>query len=652
MPVEQQGSIFVVDQDWLRCDLPLPDPDELGAALTGRHKQINGQVVFGGREMPALIFVSNETDHCSYAILHEPKESHIEFAPRPFGATEHYLALFYSAYSFSEAILPEQRCYLPATFVEPTLYNRSLKKLVPLMHAKNARRVIISGSAGAGKTTLLRHLMLQIARTSNSTAQQTNIPVYIALRDWRKTDSFELCAKRALVDLKGDWLADNFSYFAERGELTFALDGIDEISNDLRDTATRDLRLFAKQYANCSFFLSTRTGVETRPFAEFTDFELRPFNEAQVREIIFHKLHGQRPWKPFWTRLASESYLLDLVGNPLLLTLLLARYVRKELSPHFITESIAAMMEALVDEWDSVRGIVRSKNAELSPARKTNLLRILAHHVDSSSGHFSTQEVADKLRRVYPDEAPATVLALLEQHTSMILRRDDGTWSFRHKLIQEFYTCLHWIDRLGSKFSESIGRISDSLDKKSSRMLRFMTGLSSDASDIVADALNAAPPYRAGLAIGLCESLSQRLTIDPNVVDGFAFYCRLLIENIFAEAKSVEVQTESSSVWRLIVTAPDVNSAEWIHSLSELLEAIHKVRDGSASQALCKAFDESPSKETQSLSVMLTMDGEFQISHEEEGASNRFVASLEPTLPELPNGMDPDSIPQADATRH
>jgi len=481
--------------------------------------------------------------------------------------------------------------------------------------------------------------MLQLAR-SDSNLQQPTIPVYIALRDWRAEDDFASCARRSVTSLNAEWLANNFDELATRGALTFALDGIDEISNDIRPGAVEKLNNFINRNPECSFVISSRTGVKTHLASEFVNVELKPFNHEQIREVIYHKLYERRPWKPFWTRLASEPSLLELAGNPLLLTLLLARYIRKELSPHFVTETMSGLTDALVDEWDAVRGIVRSKNAELSPARKSALLKILANHLtEHQKQSFTTREVAEKLRRVYLNEAAADTLSLLEQHTSMITKNETDDWSFRHQSIQEFYTCVHWVDRLNSKLEDFIRTLMDRPDKSVSRMLRYILGLSSDASETIKEALNKAPPLKVSIAVALCESMSQRLPLDPTVVDGFARYCKVLLLNFFKQATAVEFDENGDSKWRLSVIAPKENSSDWSESLSDLLFALYKARDGSAYQALTLAFDDPQNPEVKPIGKLLLCDGRLEVQYQRLKDDFHLIAQVGSESPDLPDGL-------------
>ena len=107
---------------------------------------------------------------------------------------------------------------------------------------------------------------------------------------------------------------------------------------------------------------------------------------------------------------------------------------------------------------------------------------------------------------------------------------------------------VHWVDRLTSSVVDLIESLSNRTSGRLTRMLRFMAGLSSDASEAFKAALDRAPPYRSDIAIALTEAMTQRLSVDEATVDGYAKYVRIVLETMVQNSEKIRFGALSTEV--------------------------------------------------------------------------------------------------------
>ena len=651
LPVEQQDGRYVLSEQWLRCDLPLPDRSQFSKMISRPFRKIRSNVELGGKQFLASIFIPHDDRRLSFALLEQRPISETQDEKLPRDIVEPYLEALQNVYSYSEALLPEQRCYLRSEFIEPRFSNISDNAAQDMSwnHARAYSRLLIVGAAGAGKSSLLRYWTLNLAREYVE-AENPTIPLYITLRKWKPDRDFETHCKGELAALGGQWIATNFERLAQTGAIAFACDGLDEVPDDVRPDAVERISQFADRHSQCRFIIATRRGIIPHLPDGFTHVELQPFTRSQIRETVSSKLYGTRRWKPFWSRLITEPLLLALSGNPLLLTLLLARYVRRELTPHYVTESLGTFVDALIDDWDSTRGVVRSRNAELSPNRKLMLLKIIADYVtDTEKLSFTTVEIAERIRLVISETAPSNVLQMLEQHTSLITHRDNGEWSFSHQLMQEYFASMYRVDKLSGSVDELVKSIIANKRGKFTRMFRFIMCLASDASDTIKRVISAAPASNIDVALSLSEAFAQKLTVDSDAVDGYAIHCRTLIQQLLSKTSDIQF-TESgpvpeNAIWYLKVLGdPPVEGENWAESLSTLLRSIYNIRDGSASKALSSALTSVDDPRLLTIAKLLHTEGRF---HSEWGKTDHegfVVAKVTVESPDLSDSENESAL--------
>jgi NACHT domain len=624
IPVEKDGDIFVVSREWIRSDLPFPTGPEIKPLLNVLSSYVLGKVRYGGNTHVARIY-GDDDDDLKYALLLERPALSDDFSVDEVSL---YAASLYRICMFTEYVLPEQRADLDQDFIEPNLVAQSGRgvRKYHWSELKTAARVLIVGAAGAGKTTLVRRWMREEVRRLAS-APGASLPVYIALRNWRADGRLAVLCQREIASLGGAALASNFEQLASEGRVTLALDGLDEVPHDRRQSAFDAINEFATLYSECSLVVTTRWGTQPENLANFLNVELAPFESKQINEFAYHKLYDSKRWAQFSSRLKSEHQLSEVAGNPLLLTLLIARYARNEISPSYISDALNAIVRILSDEWDSVRGVVRWLEAPPSANRREMVLRIIAAHVsETNRNFFDASEIDVHLRRASIDTSSSILLKFLEESTSIVRQRADDKWEFRYGVIQEFLSAVFWLERLASKVDEMVKALISKPSASLTRRFRFLSGLASDATEPIQKVLEHSGVRSAETAVALSEAMTQRLLIDPEVAAGYGQYTCKVLESLLEDC-SIEVgqhSGKSNQVWALAVKKA-AGSMEWTEQLPALLGVLHRMREGSGGKAIESAFAGSRNELVREIAGLLKAEGELHVSvgHDEHEVSVR-----------------------------
>lgn len=617
-PVEQAGDVYIISSDWLRSDLPAISIKSLPEILGNAFQSSRGKVIYGGEPHEAYIYAGDENE--CYAVLSFSSDPAHELISEK--NSKAYFRSLREQCAFSEFVLPEQRATIEHDFVAPNLINWSSDgpKRCEWRKLRTTNRTIIIGSAGAGKTTLLRMLMLEEAKR-DVPGNERIFPVYVPLRKMRRGSSIEECALKEFRNLGGIDLAVDFKTLAESGKIILILDGFDEIHPDIRDLAGDSLKSFIEKYESTGIILSTRWGVEPDETANFNKIEIAPFGTEQMREIAYHKLYDTGQSRQFSSKLFSEKQLRKVAGNPLILTLLIARYIRNEFTPFYVSEALSAICEVLLDEWDAVRGIVRS-NTSYSLKRKTSVLSALAAHLtEVKKDEFTVQEVTVKLEKVISGVPTIEILKHLQASTSMISTMNEETWRFRNSYMQEFLSSVHWLDRLTSEVGELISEVVLRPSEMLIRRFRLLIGLASDASNPVNRFLEQSKDGSLDTAHAISEAMTQRIVINPSVSKDYSEYIAAILERFFSSgALDFEVNTSESdpntSIWSLkIFGSQKQNGKSDVNKFVILLETLHRTREGSASTFLKSRLNNSRLETIKHLAKLLDCEGDFSLNY-------------------------------------
>jgi len=438
--------------DWITSE----SNDDLTRYIQRHHIVSHEKIEIYGTIYLAQIFVAEDPDDYSYVCVDQnlvpteaAQEEDIESE-----FVRYYAETVVQVLCSSEGMVPDQRTYLESQYIKPIFIERdpadsSKTKIVTWERLGAYPSCVICGEPGAGKTSFMRKLALELARACVSQHTMTgHIPVYIQLRDWRANTSLASQISNLLLTSGGDWIAERAELLKEQGRLTLLLDGLDEVLPKFRESILRSVQKFNEAHPRCHIFLSTRPIAYNRELKNFSVLEISNFDEGQIREFSYRRLFGKKSWKRFVSCLSATQDILDLVRNPLLLSIALFLYWRKAIVPQNRAQLIKSFVDALVEEWDSARGVTRDAGELLSSIRTRNYLSRISFHCKAKG---TTVFSALDIRYCFDSDSQLSeVECLLErigELTGLIVRSEPDTWSFTHSAFIDFLTAAHLVER-------------------------------------------------------------------------------------------------------------------------------------------------------------------------------------------------------------
>lgn len=625
IPVDLQGNHYLVSANWVAAGLDFPPRAQEAVLLEQGYRRREGRVHLDGRSRPATILLSPDGDDQAFAVItpEAPASEDAEdgeIAPASPDELERFWEETHSRFGRAEGVLPEQRAEILSAFVEPRLSVGEDSALVPWDDVRRSNYLLVSGAPGSGKTTLLRHWLLWHADRGRL-ADADVLPISLSLRDYRPDVTIEIALRREAEAIGATWLSRDFKAYASKGRLAVALDGVDELASEDRSLAMLQITAFTEEYPYCRYLVTTRPEVPVDLKVGLKRARILPFDQSRVRQMAYHRLYETGTWKTFTCKVEAEPALDWVISNPLALSFLMARYVRREIAPSYVGEIVGAVIDLFIDTWDASRGIVRTRERALSPAEKRKILS----QISLTDGQHPLQLAGEA--RTLADHSD--LYAMLNEHTGLLLR-DEERWVFRSAVVEEFFRAIDTVSSLGSRASQFRALLKKPLDVATSQMARFIGFISSDAGDQIDGVLKSTPADSLPLAVHLTDVLSQGMTIKPSILDAYAAYVASTLEAAVKSHASVSSPNPGISS----VTLTRRASAEMpLHELVLLLHALHRARDSLSARSLQAALS-GRSEQLDELSRLIHADGELKVTQSDEAATLQVTE----IMPEVANG--------------
>lgn len=361
--------------------------------------------------------------------------------------------------------------------------------------AQPAQHLLVMGDPGAGKTTALRKLMWSVIDRDGSAIglPAPTVPVFLRLRDLRESDlrkplgdfiEARLRVHAPVPEGLGTWLW-------QRGHILLLLDGLDEVADPRRRKRVCD-------YLEAQFASAAARGIRavvSSRFAglgegigfdgSFAELAIHPMNDEQIEALLTRWFEaaeitaaraadadadvaasgarGRQSGRDLAERLRAPEYLapqlLELISNPLLLTLLCVVAFEGRQIPRERTEFFDDCLRTLLGRWrrglaapatepfmsyaDAVEMLgpvawamhVEARKYDLSRARLEELLRPEIAHIES------------KRRSVLP---MGQVIDWLWRDAGVLTEYAPDEFGFMHLSLQE-YLAAHRAAVLGSE---------------------------------------------------------------------------------------------------------------------------------------------------------------------------------------------------------
>ena len=531
--------------------------------------------------------------------------------------------------------LPEQRAHILGGFVEPRLaLTKGEPSLIPWGELREQNYLLVSGAPGSGKTTLLRHWLLWHAdRTRRGDA--TVLPLCVSLRHFTSSDTMESSLRREAVEMGAPWLGRDLRAYARRGMLAVAFDGLDEVPAEYRNLAMRSISEFTRSFPYCRYLVTTRPQVGIQLDVGLLRADLLPLDRSRCRQLAYHRLYETKSWKTFTAKVEAEPALDWVVGNPLALSLIIARFLRHEITPSYVTEIIAGVVDMFVDGWDASRGVVRTKNRNLSPAEKRKILGKFAARRKLGVSDGDATPLASEINAGYGEES---LLSMLSEHTGLLTRQDRGVWAFRSSALEEYFRATVLVSALTSKAGEFRKLLKGPISAGTTYLARFISFMSSDADDQIDGLLRRTKPKELGVAAKLTDVLSQSLPTKRSTLFGYA---NLVVAALDDQLSNVEINRKVTlpNVF-LSFTVSTVGMTPYIATaLGALIAALHRSRDGVGAETILAVIESGRHPHLTAIQELLRTNGELQESRTHDSITWKVVEIL-PDVPAGPTEAD------------
>ena len=340
---------------------------------------------------------------------------------------------------------------------------------------ESCNHIAIIGPPGIGKSTILNYLFIQECIEPSSlfgltafesdenryTASQGKfLPILIRIREV-SSNRFDLIHElERILHLP----YEQTEFVLHSGRLLLLIDGLDEISQDFRETVCEEINNLARSYQQTKIILTCRSAVPFYPSESFNFFEVASLSKKQqdhfvknyfslalgdtgswLRELLDRKevSSQQLQWK-----IQSSVGLRELAQTPLLLSMICIVYMRSGVLP----EKKSALYEQGVDiylrKWDQYRASQSRSQSELyrgiGSYQKQEILEELAYYKFSQeSGYtqFSEKEAVSLIAEhidVNKDESTNILKGIASDH-GFLIETSSGQWEFSHLTFHEYF---------------------------------------------------------------------------------------------------------------------------------------------------------------------------------------------------------------------
>lgn len=341
------------------------------------------------------------------------------------------------------------------------------------------RTQVFLGGPGSGKSTLLLYAMLALCDPdglkTKSIANLTHVPIpfLIELRQYvlRQMPTFISYIVANIQERYGTTITpeDLHALLSQERRALMLFDGLDEVFNPSeRQRVVQQFKAFARQYPLVQIVVTSRiVGYDKMELgvAEFQHYTLLDFNLPQIREFVpcwyrYYTWQGdQRDAQGLIRRITESRRLMELAGNPLLLTMMGVIYKHQDL-PEQRWKLYERCTEVLLEDWD-----IKSKSIDLKTflpldiqirtSQKVEILQrvslyMLENHQPGRELNAIAQQplmriLAEYLKERYnksAGDAGATakgILNHLRERTYILAEVGEGIFGFVHRTFMEYF---------------------------------------------------------------------------------------------------------------------------------------------------------------------------------------------------------------------
>lgn len=397
-----------------------------------------------------------------------------------------------------------------------------LKRSRDLEFGKIPKRSIVIGRAGIGKTTFVRSLAFHWIEINKRRRKEVIIPIIFMLRSIGSKKLDENYINNYLEQEVGGDILSLYHDSKRNARFVFIFDGLDEVFENHRKTVERNLESLRLNLRD-SLIVTTREEATHSKFRKFRKFEIGEYADYNVQRWCYEFVPDRSNWKQFHVALMSRSSTMEVLRNPLWLMWAAHLFSRFSLLPVRTVDVYENIVRALVDEWDSHRGVTRSHGIWDSPRQKEALLAFIAHQLDAEGMLSAPESQINSWISERAGGVSENACKTLASETGLLVEQESGCWGFLHRSIQEYFSAQFAVESSRDALAVSNPTTIPSSKEK----IEFMSRLTSDPSYFVEQMLQ-----------------SQRIT----KIDKSTMLLTLISEGVFLSGetrnRSYEILTE------------------------------------------------------------------------------------------------------------
>jgi len=343
------------------------------------------------------------------------------------------------------------------------------------------RGVLITGPAGFGKTSFCKWHALQDAKAFlDGTARV--LPVFVPLHQVlpQAGDKFE----DALIQRED--IRELLSEEAQRGtrQVRLYLDGLDEVPDAARQEAIMELaRQALTQRSSIQIVVTAREHVRGQSLSWLPRLRIADLTDVQVEELVSNWLdQDESQISGFFDQLNRLPALRQLMGVPLLGTLIIAVYRRTGAIPQDRTHLYDLFVELHCGGWDLVKN-VRRESKFGSHDKELILSRFAARLHYDSQRDGDPADFEKCVKETLPGFSKKWRVLLDEVLEDGLLTRVGSKLIFSHLSFQEYMTARYLAEPEGQK-ATSILRLFFRGNDWWKEVLSFYVGMYSRPQDV------------------------------------------------------------------------------------------------------------------------------------------------------------------------
>ena len=340
-------------------------------------------------------------------------------------------------------------------FLSPTLVStedkqvsHSISEEIDLT-ANLGRRCLIVDDAGMGKTTLLQYLFLK------NVERPRTIPIFLPLRRLSTTTTPLDLIQSELDELDLQVPRSVLSALLRKGDFTFYLDGLDEVSQPHLSQVVFELDAFISKASNNEFVITSRDCPAIRSLSGFKVYSIRPLSFDEACALIKRYDQNGEVGNALVAELRSkpDRRVIEYLSSPLLTGLLYRTYLNYPSIPTTSSTFYGNVVSTLLHDHDRHKtgGLTRDFESGLDIDDLHRVLRAFAFSsmIKSRGPEYTKHEVVSLLDGVNqmvvgPQFSPTGFIEDFTR-TSLIVK-EGQRYRWLHKSMMEFLAA-QYLDR-------------------------------------------------------------------------------------------------------------------------------------------------------------------------------------------------------------